>query len=100
MRNIFYSESHVNSPQKVEQLISQNSYSDCLFLEPQTAEETKSRRMISVDDVRDFSKRMHETSSTGGWRVAIIDPADSLNANAANALSRFWRNPHRAVYSF
>ena len=47
----------------------------------------KAKSVITVDEVRRAGKFFGQTSGTGNWRVAIIDPADDLNRNAANAIS-------------
>lgn len=51
------------------------------------------RQEIVVDDVRDLGHFLHLTPAGGGWRVAIIDPADDLNRNAANALLKVLEEP-------
>ena len=33
------------------------------------------------------------TSGAGGWRVAIVDTADDMNANAANAILKLLEEP-------
>lgn len=48
---------------------------------------------IRVDDVREITRAFHQGSGTGGWRVAIIDSADDLNRNAANALLKLIEEP-------
>jgi DNA polymerase-3 subunit delta' len=48
---------------------------------------------IRVDDVRDITRAFHRASGSGGWRVAIIDCADDLNRNAANALLKLIEEP-------
>lgn len=53
----------------------------------------KLRSVIIVDDVRDFQGLFAMTAADGGWRVAIIDPADDMNRNAANALLKLLEEP-------
>jgi DNA polymerase-3 subunit delta' len=48
---------------------------------------------IRVDDVRNVTNSLHQSSGNGGWRVAIIDCADELNRNAANALLKIIEEP-------
>ncbi|MEK8093163.1 DNA polymerase III subunit delta' [Methylocystis sp. IM3] len=48
---------------------------------------------IRVDDVREITRAFHRASGAGGWRVAIIDCADDLNRNAANALLKLIEEP-------
>lgn len=51
------------------------------------------RNVITVDQIRDLSGFFAHTSAEGGYRVAIIDEADSMNANAANALLKLLEEP-------
>lgn len=53
----------------------------------------KLRKEIVVSDVRKLSGFFGQTASEGGWRVAIIDAADELNVNAANALLKMLEEP-------
>ena len=47
----------------------------------------------SVDVVRQLAGFFGMTSGAGGWRVAIVDTADDLNPNAANALLKALEEP-------
>ncbi|MCC7273079.1 MAG: DNA polymerase III subunit delta' [Alphaproteobacteria bacterium] len=53
------------------------------------------RQEIVVDDVRALGQFLHMTPGAGGWRVAIVDAADDLNRNAANALLKVLEEPPR-----
>lgn len=53
----------------------------------------KLRNNILVDDVRKINQFFHKTSSDGGWRVAIVDTADEMNRNAANAILKILEEP-------
>ena len=53
----------------------------------------KAKSVITVDEVRRAGKFFGQTSGTGNWRVAIIDPADDLNRNAANAILKILEEP-------
>lgn len=48
---------------------------------------------ILVESARDLTHFLKMTPSMGGWRVAIIDSADDLNRNAANALLKALEEP-------
>ncbi|MBV9549115.1 MAG: DNA polymerase III subunit delta', partial [Alphaproteobacteria bacterium] len=48
---------------------------------------------LPVDEVRRLSDFFGMTAVAGGWRVAIIDPADDMNENAANALLKQLEEP-------
>ncbi len=59
----------------------------------------KHRTEIRVDEVREASRAFRQASGTGGWRVCIIDSADDLNRNAANALLKLIEEPpERALF--
>jgi DNA polymerase-3 subunit delta' len=49
--------------------------------------------IISVDEVRRLRGFLGLTAGEGGWRVVIVDSADELNANAANALLKSLEEP-------
>lgn len=48
---------------------------------------------IKVDDARRLASLFASTAGEGGWRVAIVDTADELNNNAANALLKLVEEP-------
>jgi len=50
-------------------------------------------REILVDDVRAGAEFLRLTAAEGGWRVVVVDPAEALNANAANALLKLLEEP-------
>ncbi|MBX2854331.1 MAG: DNA polymerase III subunit delta' [Rhodobacteraceae bacterium] len=57
-------------------------------------EKTKTfRTAISVETVRRLIEFFQLSSADGGWRVALVDPADELNAAAANALLKLIEEP-------
>jgi DNA polymerase III subunit delta' len=49
--------------------------------------------VLSVDEIRRLRDFFGMTSGAGGWRVAIIDTADDMNDNAANALLKMLEEP-------
>lgn len=51
------------------------------------------RSEIVVEQIRVLSARLAMSSQFGGWQVAIIDPADAMNAAAANALLKTLEEP-------
>jgi DNA polymerase-3 subunit delta' len=54
---------------------------------------------IPVDEVRRLRSFLGLTAGDGGWRVVIVDSADELNLNAANALLKSLEEPPpRAVF--
>jgi DNA polymerase-3 subunit delta' len=55
----------------------------------------KTKTAITVDEVRRAGHFFSQTSGTGNWRIVIIDPADDLNRNAANAILKILEEPPR-----
>lgn len=51
------------------------------------------RSEIVVEQIRELSARLAMSSQFGGWQVALIDPADAMNAAAANALLKTLEEP-------
>jgi DNA polymerase-3 subunit delta' len=57
------------------------------------------KQAITVDEVRKAGHFFSQTSGTGNWRIVIIDPADDLNRNAANAILKILEEPpKRAMF--
>lgn len=76
----------------VNQLISAQSHPDLLVLE-RLVENGKSRKSISVDQARDLPEFFSKSPSQAPYRVAIVDAADDLNINSANALLKVLEEP-------
>ncbi len=53
----------------------------------------KMMTVLSVAEIRKLAGFFGLTSGAGGWRVAIIDTADDMNDNAANALLKALEEP-------
>ncbi|MEM7211541.1 MAG: DNA polymerase III subunit delta' [Pseudomonadota bacterium] len=51
------------------------------------------RTEISVEDVRSTRRFLQLSAADGGWRVIIVDDADQMNRNAANALLKYLEEP-------
>jgi DNA polymerase-3 subunit delta' len=51
------------------------------------------RSEIVVDQVRELAGFYGMTRAGGGWRVTIVDGADEMNANAANAILKTLEEP-------
>lgn len=51
------------------------------------------RAEIAVDDVRELGAFMHMTPAMGQWRVAVVDSADEMNRNSANAVLKILEEP-------
>jgi len=53
----------------------------------------KARNQIVIDDVRRLRGFFQLSAADGGHRVVIVDPADDLNPNAANAILKLLEEP-------
>lgn len=58
--------------------------------------ENKLRTELVVDQVRALSQRLSLSSQFGGLQLALIEPAETLNENAANALLKTLEEPTAA----
>lgn len=66
---------------------------------PRDEKSGRLKSAITVDEIRRLSKFFGQTSGTGNWRIAIIDPADDMNRNAANAVLKMLEEPpKRAMF--
>lgn len=52
---------------------------------------------LTVDEIRRINRFLSMTSHDGSWRVVIVDPADDMNTNAANALLKNLEEPPARV---
>lgn len=70
------------------------SHSDLRVLRRTVNEKTgKLRSEIIVDDIRGAIDFLHLMPAESDWRVLIVDAADDLNRNAANALLKILEEP-------
>ena len=75
-------------------LVNAGAHPDMLVLSRSFNEGTgRFRADILVDDVRRLVPFFGSTPALGGWRIAIVDAADDLNLNAANALLKTLEEP-------
>jgi DNA polymerase-3 subunit delta' len=64
------------------------THPDLVWLEPE--EEGKA---IKVDQVRELTESLSKTAQQGGYKVVIIEPAEAMNGNSANALLKSLEEP-------
>ena len=77
------------------QLASGASHNLLHLARPVDEKSGKQKTAITVDEVRRAGHFFAQTSGTGNWRIVIIDPADDLNRNAANAILKILEEPPR-----
>lgn len=53
----------------------------------------KAKSGITVDEVRRAGRFFGQTSGGDGWRIVVVDTADDLNRNAANAILKMLEEP-------
>ena len=58
-----------------------------------TQKDNKFYTVIRVEDVRRLRNFINMTTEEGQWRVVIVDRADEMNTNAANALLKTLEEP-------
>lgn len=73
--------------------VAARGHADLLTVERRVDDKGKMRTVISVDDVRQVTAFLRLTAAEGGWRVVIVDCADDMNPNAANALLKVLEEP-------
>lgn len=70
------------------QLLAAGFHPDLMLVEP--ADKGKA---ILIDKIRRLTASLNNTSQQGGWRVAIIAPAEAMNINSANAVLKSLEEP-------
>jgi len=75
--------------------IAGNAYPDLRVFERGFSKDGKRQRDIPVDTVREIGQFLSLTAADGGWRVVIVDAADDLNREGANAILKPLEEPTR-----
>jgi DNA polymerase III subunit delta' len=76
--------------------VASGGHADLLTIE--RAYDPRRRRLrgeIVVGDTREIGTFLRLTPAEGGWRVVVVDGADEMNRNAANALLKILEEPPR-----
>jgi DNA polymerase-3 subunit delta' len=84
----------VDKEHPVFRRVAGNSHADLQVIERGLSDDGKRMQtVIPVDKIRAIGKTMSLTAGEGGWRVIIVDGADEMNPNAANALLKVLEEP-------
>lgn len=75
------------------QLSASGGHGDFQWLQPQ-----EKSRVIKIDQIRSVVEFTNKTASFGKRKVVVLDPADSMNVNAANALLKSLEEPAADTY--
>ncbi len=81
-------------------LLAAKTHPDLHCLKPTPPTKTTSKNpvlSIKIDDVRSLCEKLNQTSQFGGYRVAIINQADQMNAASANSLLKTLEEPGQNV---
>ncbi len=72
----------------VARRIAESAHADLRVIEPESKGSA-----ITVDQIRSLHQFIRLTAAESGWRIIIIDPAETMNVNAANALLKLLEEP-------
>lgn len=77
----------------VSRQIAAQSHPGLLVLKRPWDDKGKLKSSVTVTEVRRLGEFFGLKSASGGWRIALIDSADDMNPNAANALLKSLEEP-------
>ena len=77
----------------VSRQIAAQAHPGLLVLRRRENDKGKLRKDLDVGEIRRSGAFFGLTAGAGGWRIAIIDSADEMNDNAANALLKILEEP-------
>ncbi len=82
-----------DSAEDVARQVAIGSHPGLIHVERPPNERGGFKTQVTVDEIRRLNHFFHTTSGGRGWRVAVVDPVDDLNRNAANALLKLLEEP-------
>ncbi|MFZ4690515.1 MAG: DNA polymerase III subunit delta' [Polymorphobacter sp.] len=83
-----------------ESLIAAGSHPDFRRLVRTEDDKGKLRSVIRIDEVRALQPLFRQTPSIADWRVVIVDSADEMNVQSANALLKNLEEPPQQTLFF
>ncbi len=75
------------------QMIAAQTHPDLLNVGLEKNNDDKLAKEIKIDQIRSLCSGLVQTSQFGGYKVAIINPAERMNRNAANSLLKTLEEP-------
>jgi DNA polymerase-3 subunit delta' len=78
---------------RVAGVVAAQGHPDMLILERRPGDSGALRTVIAVEDVRKLVPFFGSTAWEAGWRVVVVDSADELNPEGANALLKLLEEP-------
>lgn len=73
-------------------LLATRAHPNVLWIEPE-----KTGHAIKVDQIREMNEFVQQSSLQDGYRIVIVNPANQLNMNAANALLKTLEEPSKGA---
>ncbi len=73
--------------------IASGGHGDLRFFERPLNDKGVKKSVVDVDTVRKIAPFLRQTSAEGGWRIVIVDEADTMNRNAQNAILKILEEP-------
>ena len=73
--------------------VARGGHGNVFLLRRELNEKGKMRTEIAVDSVRKVIEFFQLSAAEGGWRICIVDSAEDLNKNSANALLKLIEEP-------
>jgi DNA polymerase III subunit delta' len=91
---------HVPMDSGVARRMISGGHSDLLVLQrPWVAKDKRIKAEISAEDARAVTEFFQRTAGEGGWRICIVDAADDLSTESANAILKILEEPpDRALF--
>lgn len=78
----------------VHSQVSKGVHPNILVLRKPWDQKTKKfKTQVTVDEIRKIGAFLQTASGANAWRIVIVDPADDMNASAANALLKMLEEP-------
>jgi DNA polymerase-3 subunit delta' len=75
--------------------VTAGGHADLLTIERNNGDDERKRRSrdIPIEEIRRIDPFLRLTAAEGAWRVVIVDEADAMNRNGANALLKILEEP-------
>ncbi len=88
---------HLSAPDTAANLYHQVASGACHnlihLMRPIDEKSGKLKAYITVEEARRAARFFEQTSGNGNWRIVLLDTADDLNRNAANAILKILEEP-------
>lgn len=85
---------NISADSPVFSKVASGGHPDFLYIgRPMDERKGKQKNNVDVQTARKVAPFLRMTASDGGWRVVVIDDADTMNRNAQNALLKILEEP-------